>query len=142
MILPRRAGCKFTHAGHRRPRVLYGPADPATALEGGTGVRMILRAATLAALVLAYPAAALAGTSAGQPFPTNLDTIPDATQLTSLRVDVPRPDCTARPSDCADIAVLDTLDGFNIQPRIKIPFSGPIDTSTVSSSTIFLIGPE
>ena len=104
-------------------------------------MRTILRAATLAALVLAYPAAALGGTSAGQPFPTNLDTVLDATQATGLRVDLPRPDCTTRPSDCADVAVLNTLDGFNIQPRIKIPFSGPIDTSTVSSSTIFLIGP-
>jgi hypothetical protein len=104
-------------------------------------VRTILRAAALAALVLAYPAAALGGTSAGQPFPTNLDTVPDATQVTGLRVALPRPDCTTRPSDCADVAVLNTLDGFNIQPRIKIPFSGPIDTATVSSSTIFLIGP-
>src|SRR5581483_12084631 len=31
------------------------------------------------------------------------------------------------------------LDGFNIQPRIRIPFSGPIDPSTVSSSTVFLV---
>jgi hypothetical protein len=104
-------------------------------------VRTILRAAALAAFVLACPAAALAGTSAGQPFPTNLDTVPDATQVTGLRVDLPRPDCTTHPSDCADVAVLDSLDGFNIQPRIKIPFSGPIDPATVSSSTIFLIGP-
>ena len=37
--------------------------------------------------------------------------------------------------------MLDTLDGFNIQPRISIPFSGPIDVSTVSSSTVFLVGP-
>jgi hypothetical protein len=38
--------------------------------------------------------------------------------------------------------VLDTLDGFNIQPRISIPFSGPIDLNTVSSKTIFLVGPH
>lgn len=104
-------------------------------------MRTILRAAALATLTLAFPAAALAGTSAGQPFPTNLDTVPDATQLTGLRIDLPQPNCMSNPSDCGDIAVLDTLDGFNIQPRIKIPFSGPIDTSTVSSSTVFLIGP-
>jgi Bacterial Ig-like domain len=57
-----------------------------------------------------------------------------------VRVDLPTAGCT--PSDCADLAVLDTLDGFNIQPRISIPFSGPIDTSTVASSTIFLVGPS
>jgi hypothetical protein len=59
-----------------------------------------------------------------------------------VRVDLPKPDCASRPSDCADIAVLNKLDGFNIQPRISIPFSGPLDLSTVSSSTIFLVGPE
>src|SRR2546428_3771956 len=103
-------------------------------------MRSILRAA-LVALALAFPGAALAGTTAGQPFPSNLYTTPDASQITGLRVDLPKPNCTARPSDCADIAVLDTLDGFNIQPRISIPFSGRIDPSTVSSSTVFLVGP-
>ena len=69
---------------------------------------------------------------AGQPFPTNLDTVSDATQVTGLRVDLAKPDCAARPNDCADVAVLNQLDGFNIQPRISIPFSGAIDLATVS----------
>ncbi len=99
------------------------------------------RAVVVLAIALAFPAAALAGTSALQPFPSNLDTTGDSSQVTGLRVDLPLPSCTARPSDCADDAVLNTLDGFNIQPRISIPFSGPIDLSTVSSSTIFLVGP-
>jgi hypothetical protein len=75
--------------------------------------------------------------SAGQPFPTNLLTTPDPDQLTGLRVDLPRPDCAARPSDCGDVAVLNTLDGFNVQPRISIPFSGPVDLSSVSGETVF-----
>jgi hypothetical protein len=95
----------------------------------------------LLALTLVFPIAAHSGTTAGQPFPTNLYTVADATQITGLRVDLPRPDCSTHPSDCAAVAVLDTLDGFNIQPRISIPFSGPIDVSTVSSSTVFLVGP-
>jgi hypothetical protein len=99
-------------------------------------------AATLLAAALVLPGSALAaGTSAGQPFPSNLYTVPDASQLTGLRVNLPQPDCATHPSDCADVAVLDSLDGFNIQPRISIPFSGPIDISTVSSSTVFLVGP-
>jgi hypothetical protein len=102
----------------------------------------LLRAAVLAAIVLAFPATALAKTHALQPFPTNLDTVSDATQVTGLRVDVPKPDCASFPSDCADVAVLDTLDGFNIQPRITIPFSAGIDTSSVSSHTVFLVGPD
>src|SRR5439155_344118 len=71
--------------------------------------------------------------------PSNIYTTPGATQLTGLRIQLPTTGCT--PSDCADLAVLNTLDGFNIQPRISIPFSGPIDKSTVSSSTVFLVGP-
>jgi hypothetical protein len=102
----------------------------------------VLRASlAVFALALALPGGALAATSAGQPFPSNLYTMADSTQITGLRVDLPKPNCAARPSDCADIAVLDTLDGFNIQPRISIPFSGPIDLSTVSSANIFLVGP-
>jgi len=89
-------------------------------------------------LALALPAGAFAAVTPGQPFPTDLLTKPDATQLTGLRVDLPQPDCTTHPSDCQDVAVLNTLDGFNIQPRLSVPFSGPIDLSTVSSDTVFL----
>jgi hypothetical protein len=104
-------------------------------------VRSGLRATLVVALALAYPATALADTSAGQPFPSNLYTVSDSTQLTGVHVALPQPDCATHPSDCADVAVLNTLDGFNVQPRISVPFSGPIDLSTVSSSTIFLVGP-
>ena len=99
-------------------------------------------AAAAAAAALVLPGSALAATTVGQLFPTNLDTVPDATQLTGLHVQLPEPNCTTHPSDCADVAELDQLDGFNIQPRLTIPFSGPIDLATVSSSTIFLVGPD
>jgi hypothetical protein len=102
---------------------------------------ILLRTLSVMAVVLALPATALAGTKALQPFPSNLDTVADSSQVTGLRVNVPLPACATRPSDCADDAVLNSLDGFNIQPRITIPFSGPIDLSTVSSSNIFLVGP-
>jgi len=104
---------------------------------------MIFRAALLTlAAALVLPGVAVAAVKAGQPFPTNLLTVTDSTQLTGLRVDLPKPDCGARPSDCADVDVLDQLDGFNIQPRISIPLSGSIDLSTVSSSTVFLVSPD
>jgi dienelactone hydrolase len=106
-------------------------------------MRMIFRAALLAlAAALVLPGVAVAAVKAGQPFPTNLLTVTDSTQLTGLRVNLPKPDCGARPSDCADVDVLDQLDGFNIQPRISIPLSGSIDLSTVSSSTVFLVSPD
>ena len=75
----------------------------------------LLRSAFVACvLLLALPSLALAGVKPGQPFPTNLDTKIDLTQLTGLRVALPKPDCTTHPSDCADIDVLNTLDGFNV----------------------------
>ena len=98
--------------------------------------------AAAVSLALFFPGGALAGTKAGQPFPSNLYTVRDDAQITGLRVNLPKPDCATHPSDCADVEVLDTLDGFNIQPRISIPFSAPIDLATVSSSTIFLVGPQ
>jgi hypothetical protein len=49
------------------------------------------------------------------------------------------PNCTASPSNCGDVALLNQLDGFNIQPRISIPFDGAIDPSTVNNNTVFLI---
>jgi hypothetical protein len=73
------------------------------------------------------------------PFPSDRFTVADASQLTNRRINLPLPDASTRPSDFADVSVINTLDGFNLQPRLSIAFSGPIDVSTVSSSTVFLI---
>jgi hypothetical protein len=78
----------------------------------------------------------------GSLFPSDLFTVPDSSQLTGLRVSLPKPDCTVQPSDCNDIDVLNTLDGFNLQPRLSIPFTGPINLNTVSSNSIFLFALE
>lgn len=75
----------------------------------------------------------------GSIFPSNRYTVPDFTQITLRRVALPKPDCTVRPSDCDDIDVLNTLDGFSTQPRISVPFSGDIDPATVTSETVFLV---
>src|SRR4030095_12544263 len=58
------------------------------------------------------------------PFPSDRVTAPDATDLPGLRVELPMPDCLERRSDCEDVVVINTLDGFNIQPRLSIPFDG------------------
>jgi hypothetical protein len=44
-----------------------------------------------------------------------------------------------RPSDCADIDVINQLDGFSTQPRITVPFSGAIHPSSVTSETVYLL---
>jgi hypothetical protein len=73
------------------------------------------------------------------PFPSDRFTVADASQLTGRRVDLPLPDRVTRPSDYDDISVINTLDGFNLQPRLSVAFSGPIDVNTVNSNTVFLI---
>jgi hypothetical protein len=103
-------------------------------------------AATATVLIL-LPGLAFAGVEAlfdlkfqaTSPFPSDRFTVADHDQKTGVRVSLPKPNCSARPSDCADIDVINTLDGFNLQPRLSIPFSGPIDVSSVSSSTVFLV---
>jgi hypothetical protein len=100
-------------------------------------------AAALTAAVL--PVAALAdGVSVrfddqASPFPSNRLTVLDFSNATYRRVNLPKPDCAVRVSDCADIDVINTLDGFSTQPRITVPFTGDIDVSTVNSDTVFLV---
>ena len=76
---------------------------------------------------------------AASPFPSNRFTVFDASNRTLRRVSLPKPDCAVRPSDCNDIDVVNTLDGFSTQPRITVPFSGDIDPATVNSSTVYLV---
>jgi hypothetical protein len=76
---------------------------------------------------------------AGMPFPSNRYTVFDGSQRTLRRVKLPMPDCTVRPSDCADVAVLNQLDGFSTQPRVTVPFTGDINVSTVNSDTVYLL---
>jgi hypothetical protein len=72
-------------------------------------------------------------------FPSNRYTVPDGEQLTGLRVALPKPDCSIFVSDCEDLDVINQLDGFNVQPRIVIPFTDAIDLSTVTPRSVFLI---
>ena len=73
------------------------------------------------------------------PFPSDRFTVADASQLTNRRINLPLPDASSRPSDYADVSVINTLDGFNLQPRLSVPFSGPIDVTTVNSTNVFLV---
>ena len=56
-------------------------------------------------------------------FPSDDLTVPDATQATGLRVNL--------------ASVLNQLDGFSVNPRLAVRFSGPVNTDTLRS-TIFL----
>lgn len=122
---------------------------PIVWLSGSIAVRFgsALLLITLCAVLLVAPSRAAGGvhallgfqTPADGPFPSDLFTVADSSQNTGLRVDLPKPDCLSRPSDCEDLDVLNNLDGFNLLPRLSIPFEAPIDLTTVTSQTIFLI---
>src|SRR5262249_14582955 len=73
------------------------------------------------------------------PFPTNWFTVSDRSNLTNRRVNLPLSDCKVFVSDCEDLNVINELDGFNLQPRLSIPFDGPIDVKSVNSQDVFLI---
>jgi hypothetical protein len=73
------------------------------------------------------------------PFPTNWFTVPDRSNLTGLRVNLTYLDCKVFISDCQDLNLINQLDGFNMQPRLSIPFDAPIDVRSVTSQSVFLI---
>ncbi len=81
------------------------------------------------------------------PFPSDLFTVSDPAQRTGVRVHLPYPvespglECGGDPhaTECEDIDVLNGLDGFNVQPRLSIPFSGAIDAASVTGRTVFLL---
>lgn len=72
------------------------------------------------------------------PFPNDLLTAPDRFAPTGLRVNLPLPDCAARPAACAEIRAINELDGFNPQGRMSVKFSGPVNTDTLRHGLYFL----
>ena len=76
-------------------------------------------------------------------FPSDTFTVADSSQLTGRRVALPVPSCNSTNySVCDDVALLNTLDGFDLQPRVAIPFSGPIDVSSITDSSVYLQAPD
>src|ERR1035438_8820032 len=66
------------------------------------------------------------GDPAVGPYPTDMLTTPDSTQKNGAHINLPMPDCTAAPTDCQDVQLINQLDGFQTAPRIRGTFSGPI----------------
>jgi hypothetical protein len=72
------------------------------------------------------------------PFPTDFLTVTDPSQKTALRVNLPLPDCATQPNNCAEANALNQLDGFALQPRISVQFSGAIDPTTLQSGIVLV----
>jgi hypothetical protein len=76
-------------------------------------------------------------------FPDDRFTITDRAQVTGRRVQMPLPlHCTAKNSSiCSGTRLLNRLDGFDLQPRVYVPFSGPINVKTVTPKNVYVDGP-
>jgi len=72
------------------------------------------------------------------PFPTDFLTLPDATQRTGKRVNLPLPDCGREPSTCGEISIVNQYDGFNLQARLSVRFTGPIDPDTLRAGVFYV----
>src|SRR5437588_3385075 len=123
--------------GTRRPPV-HRPASVALAVTLAAGLVAPAEAsATPAVRVLRGSNPAVTAV-----FPDDRFTVPDARQVTGRRVHLPMPSCTARTSStCDSVRLLNQLDGFDIQPRVYVPFSGPIAIGSVSPRTVWVQGP-
>lgn len=112
-------------------------------------LRMLPPAALLVLALLPAPASAAArvqvlegSTPDTRIMPSNVYTVADASQLTGIRVNLPVPACTAADqSVCDDLSLLDLQDGFDLRPRVTVPFSGPIDVASVTASDLYVAGP-
>ncbi len=110
----------------------------------------------LAAAALLSPALVLPAVADGPPvrvlrgstpetavLPDDGFTVPDRTQATGRRVALPVPACTdATRSRCDALGLLNTLDGFDLQPRVFVPFSGDIDVRSLSRASFYVDGPQ
>ena len=74
-----------------------------------------------------------------QPFPSDRFTVPDPGQRTGLRMLLPPPNCAVEHSGCDETRLLNELDGFDLSPRLAVPFSGPIDLASVTARSVFLV---
>jgi hypothetical protein len=84
-------------------------------------------------------------------FPSNRFSVRDRRQLTGRRVHLRRgrdypnvggtvqPRCTSRTySICDGVAEINKLDGFDLQPRVTVPFTGSIRLSSVTARDFFI----
>ncbi len=72
------------------------------------------------------------------PYPTDFLSVADPAQKTGLRINLPLPNCQAEPSTCLEIGLLNQLDGFNVFPRIRVRFSGPVNPDSLRAGVFFV----
>lgn len=92
-------------------------------------IPFLLRAGTTVVFNSADPATG--------PFPSDLLTVPDASQRTGLRVNLPAP-CGVPCTAAVETGLLNQLDGFSVRPRLRVQFSGPVNTATLPNGVFYV----
>lgn len=72
------------------------------------------------------------------PFPTDFLTAPATNTLTGRRVRMPLPDCASNASACRELELVNELDGFNVQPRIRVRFTAAVNPETLKDGLYFV----
>ena len=72
-------------------------------------------------------------------FPSDRHTVPDPRQATGRRVALALPDCGADPAGCDEVRLVNELDGWSVNPRLAVGFSGPIDLASLTRASAFIL---
>jgi len=86
-----------------------------------------------------FPPSAAAGVEVQALFPSDRQTVPDPRQSTGRRVALALPDCGVDPAGCDEIHLVNELDGWSVNPRVAIRFSGPVALDSVTKSSAFIL---
>jgi hypothetical protein len=71
--------------------------------------------------------------------PSDRLTTPDPNQLTGRRITLPPPSCATDASGCDEVTLLNELDGWSVNPRISIRFSGGIALDSITRASAFIV---
>jgi len=95
-------------------------------------------------LAISLPPTGAAAAEVQALVPSDRQTVPDPRQSTGRRVALALPDCAVDPAGCDEIRLVNELDGFSVNPRVAIRFSGPValDSFTKASAFILPLAPE
>ena len=77
--------------------------------------------------------------ASASPFPADWLTVPDRAQRTGRRLANSLTSCVPARSVCDDLRLLAELDGFDLDPRVALRFTGAIDVTSVSPRSVFLV---
>src|SRR6202008_1297227 len=94
---------------------------------------------SLAAALAWVPTAPAAAAQVESLLPSDRLTVPDPGQATGRRPPLRAPDRAADAAGCDEVRLLNELDGWSVNPRIAIRFSGPVALDTVTRATAFIV---